>query len=557
VEDIIMIIFRCLLTQTIRNGQLQLRHIVQASESEILELSSFSVKKVAQEFYSQFQNSREFQRTNKVIISRVKQVIDETSLANQITFLKIFTVACDKGAEIDCEMILKGLELLASRNFEQNPSDLNLISRFVAMAVVKNINCDKYLQEYIMKISPSCFSSFSDNFLTQFSSLLQKRASLNKFFNIEYPGCRSLYQVLETEINKRLETMPISLLTTHLKMFISTDHGSEDFIRKIETRIFTNLDQIDEKYLVDLASFNKSRYLHNVSYIANYISKPLYLEFTSRFETLTPLTKSLFLLNYWKNSFLYGMFTDETLQLKLEKFLKNKENFLKLDKKTRNFLLLNIFSYLSHSRQVTDSIFKDLESLYLIFFSSFDTVFHLRLLTYMVREKSFPDSMFFTSLSSISTLEHSEETSSQLYSIYLNLKYRHPSKLSFFIKALPAGETLENIEKKWKKNRMSDLLQARGSHLHREVENLLREKQVSFISEFYDDYFIDIVIPQLKIALEISGPGHFLHPGFKLNGKSYNKQEILKAKGWQVYSFSYYSSKSLASFLSSILPLDF
>jgi very-short-patch-repair endonuclease len=104
---------------------------------------------------------------------------------------------------------------------------------------------------------------------------------------------------------------------------------------------------------------------------------------------------------------------------------------------------------------------------------------------------------------------------------------------------------------------MSDLLQARGSHLHREVENLLREKQVSFISEFYDDYFIDIVIPQLKIALEISGPGHFLHPGFKLNGKSYNKQEILKAKGWQVYSFSYYSSKSLASFLSSILPLDF
>jgi hypothetical protein len=58
----------------------------------------------------------------------------------------------------------------------------------------------------------------------------------------------------------------------------------------------------------------------------------------------------------------------------------------------------------------------------------------------MVREKSFPDSMFFTSLSSISTLEHSEETSSQLYSIYLNLKYRHPSKLSFFIKALPAGK---------------------------------------------------------------------------------------------------------------------
>ena len=230
------------------------------------------------------------------------------------------------------------------------------------------------------------------------------------------------------------------------------------------------------------------------------------------------------------------------------------ENFRGLDEKTRNFLILNVISYLSYTRNLNRIHSGIIDKVYELI--GHDPNIYLKVLHFLVKEDNILDDLIWKYWERARGIKICDETSAQLYSVYLNFRYRLEWGLERFLENLPEGENFENMQEKWKKSRIDDLGKSRGSKMQRELEVELSKKGIKYISEFYDDYFIDIVIPDQKIAIEVSGPGHYLFPSHNLNNRTYNKQQILRKKGWQVYNLPFFSTQSASSFLFSTLPIN-
>lgn len=63
------------------------------------------------------------------------------------------------------------------------------------------------------------------------------------------------------------------------------------------------------------------------------------------------------------------------------------------------------------------------------------------------------------------------------------------------------------------------------------MEEILAANNLPYEREYYDDYYIDLAIPSLKLAIEIQGPTHYVYPRSCLNGRTLNKIRNLKKKG--------------------------
>ena len=314
-----MILFRSILTQVIRNGNLQVKHIVNAPENEILKLSPVLLKKVVQEFYMKYEKNTKFEQSNSLILSRVNDLFQDMALTSQMELIKHICTGKDKGAQIGNEIVTKALKVLFKTDGHLYEGHINLLARVLEIANECGIHYDSDLKNYLDSVDWNMIENFSTDILTQLCNLLEKRARQNKFFTTQHNNT-SIFSLLESQILKNLHKFELKSLTLHLKCFISNDQGSEDFIRSLEKEIFANLAKINEGDLITLQSLYKLRFIHNLTYIHDSIQKPLYNEFTSRFNSLKPLTKSLFLFNSWLSSWQHGIYTDEVLPQKLGKF---------------------------------------------------------------------------------------------------------------------------------------------------------------------------------------------------------------------------------------------
>jgi very-short-patch-repair endonuclease len=98
-------------------------------------------------------------------------------------------------------------------------------------------------------------------------------------------------------------------------------------------------------------------------------------------------------------------------------------------------------------------------------------------------------------------------------------------------------------------------------HKHKETIKILKDKNVKFETEYFNNYYIDIAFPDYKIGLELSGPGHYLFPALILNGRSENRKQTLEKLGWKIHFYPYFfrpeNDDGIVNFLNGILPLDF
>jgi very-short-patch-repair endonuclease len=146
-----------------------------------------------------------------------------------------------------------------------------------------------------------------------------------------------------------------------------------------------------------------------------------------------------------------------------------------------------------------------------------------------------------------------------LYSIHLNLRLK--DKKNFEIISPRFDENLiKNAREKWKEVRNNEVKLTKISHTHNKIRIILEKKKVNFVIEYYDEYFVDIALPDSKICIEVNGPGHYLFPDVILNGRTENKRQNMEKLGWKLFSFPYFyyddeAEDAIENFVNQIIPL--
>ena len=142
----------------------------------------------------------------------------------------------------------------------------------------------------------------------------------------------------------------------------------------------------------------------------------------------------------------------------------------------------------------------------------------------------------------------------------MNLKLK--DEASFDLLKNRLDDNFINIARKyWQNARKTEIGIGYDSHNHRKMRKYLDMRKVKYESEFYDEYYIDLAIPDLKIGIEIGGPGHYLYPENILNGKTENRRKTMEKLGWKMNYFHYFyetendQEERMNTFLDRVLPL--
>ena len=146
-----------------------------------------------------------------------------------------------------------------------------------------------------------------------------------------------------------------------------------------------------------------------------------------------------------------------------------------------------------------------------------------------------------------------------MYAIYLNLSLQNPE--AYEIIAPKLKDHLKNLKNLSEKEKKAEVNLRESSQLQKNVVNVLNKLKIDNFVEYFDEYFIDVAVPSLKIAFEIQGPGHFIFPARSLNGQTLNKMKNLEKMGWNYVALPFFklrpTDKQLESLIRSSIPLKF
>lgn len=476
-----------------------------------------------------------------------------------MSIIEALTVKSRYSAEIPRDLIKSLMDNVTTHNQPMSITDLRLVSNLITKMSQHKMFSDKEFKLILNKYSVDFIEELNDQDFSTLCEVLSKIGMQNKYFDVMYNDDFSIYKVIENKVKNNINRMQNDTLFKVLKCLVINDRGDEDLIRQLEKRVFDNLKEFSDKELADIPYFYHKRVLFPYNYLIENIYKKTYEEFTNRFESVNPLSKSLFLINYWKNSTFHGMYCDNQLTKKIKKelFAGKYESVGIL--KTRQHAYSTCLSYMAHARQL------DLDTIdYYVEKSKknknrFGQNFFLRSAIYLSRYPGVNPEFWQIFKDKFKASAGFADYAS-LYCIWLNCKLRDPVA-SEIVKDVFTPSFVEKINKEWRIHRNNDIKSGESSHVHREIVVILQKLKVDFVTEHYDEYFIDLAIPDIKVGIEIVGPGHYLFPQFILNGKSENKKITLEKLGWKMYyySFFHYSDHNIGvkDFVHSILPLDF
>ena len=475
--------------------------------------------------------------------------------------------------------ILSNMQYLKRLHYNKYPSEFlqNLLSR------LKNID-QKILSIQNLNLLSSFIQNFKDNFIEYealFQSciakinvfeldikdqmlvlkILSELAEKDKHFDFDYTEGKSIYSVMEEIFNKSIDDKSINTTKIHmiLKLFITSDRGSEDFFRKMENIVFSNLHDLSDKDIITMPSYYYKRILHDHKYIVLTIYKSLYEEFLNRIDNLNLHGIAFFLHFYWHKSHFYGMYCDEKLTNKLVLIINDTNRMKKENQREINSFLVNSLAYIENARQLDKDTLDLIYNAIKLNFQSMSAIEKLNVGVYFSRSPYSP--LEFWSIFKNSILEIQELKSIRLgilYSISLTLKLRFPEKYEIIKENMEPF--IPKFRESWKIDRDVDVSKTDSSHLHNLFKMELEKLGVEYACEFYDEYYLDIALKKYKICYEILGPGHYLFESRLLNGRTYNRKCNLEKLGWTYYIFPFYKTRPtnwlINNFIRGTLPLD-
>lgn len=474
-----------------------------------------------------------------------------------------------------CIRLLKNIFYLEENNkFQTDPQVIaKLIKRisYFSPDLISETNAEeilhfvKYLKNhqidyeyfFVNKLKSYRLKSVEAMSMNKLSAILKVISELDKFnpeFMRSHGEWKELLDTIESTICKRIDEnlYTIDELAKAFRSFILLDVGSEDFFRKIEEILFANLSKLSTPNFVALPSYYSKRILFDYNYIINLGYKSIYEEAVRRFDDISPSYLNYFLMNYVMKSNYYGMYCDNRLSEKITSF-----DFSRVKAPEVYSLAINMFSYLNNSRSNNA---KFTEAVFQVFKGKLDQLEPWILASLAIQFARAPDSPkeFWVEFSKHADRAYSEKPEF-LNTVEMTLRLQSPEKYEIIKDAI--SPYIEKAKEIWIKARSNDLKKSPPGFVHKALEFRLQELNIEYISEYFDGYYMDLVIPKFKICIEILGPGHYLHPSKTITGVTYAKKKNLEKLGWSYYEIPFFRRRNdqiwVNDAVNKILPLSY
>ena len=320
-----------------------------------------------------------------------------------------------------------------------------------------------------------------------------------------------------------------------LRVYILGDKGSEDFRRGLESLVFERLAALPLHTLVDLPFLYKDRMCFDYHYIMTKVTGPYVQEVVRRFHLLDARQVGLVSYRLWWSLGKYGVYYSAEFTDKLVQRVSDQAWLALTAPRNQVYFASNVLIYLCNVGLPFGPVLLDrLLDLLLQHRTYLDAKQVAQLCHAVARLHCVREDFWALVTSHIPAIVQDERHSGYLYSALLQLRFAQPA-LHSRLMALPEMQaSFPTLTTVWKQQRTKDLTLAKESFQTKQVEAFLSARQVKYQMEYFDEYYIDVAVPELKLALEICGTMHYIMPMKVLNGKTQAKKYVLEQLGWQV-----------------------
>jgi hypothetical protein len=353
-----------------------------------------------------------------------------------------------------------------------------------------------------------------------------------------------------------------------LRVYINMDRGTEDFLRVLEAKVIGELSQLAEDKFTNLIYLYKNRIVFDVVYIHNSILKPFHDELIRRINAgMSPEKMHRCIHNFSTCPIRYGVYCEPTLVSAIKAKVSDAAFLEQMDREHLGYFLSTIMTFLSNI-----SYFSDSELMLLMADKAASSAIgDLHLLSFtasFVKHCLYHQGFWDLFIRRFPEILRNVHELNYVFTIMLAMKELHeqmPNGADVYKQLLACPEyqdSQDRITAAWRTSRDQDLLLSKSGFMHSNIAIKLQEAGIHCVSEYYDNYYIDLAIPDRKLAIEFCGPSHFLMPANQMTGKTYHKHMILEKQGWKVIVLSFHerklgSDEQLLQLIQTEVPLKF
>lgn len=320
-----------------------------------------------------------------------------------------------------------------------------------------------------------------------------------------------------------------------LRVYILGDKGSEDFRRGLESLVFERLATLPLHTLVDLPFIYRDRMCFDYHYIMTKITGPYVQEVVRRFHLLDARQVGLISYRLWWSLGKYGVYYSSEFTDKLVQRVDDRDWLALTAPWSQVYFASNVLTYLCNvGLPLGPALLDRLLDLLLQHKTHLDAK-QVAQLAHIVARLHYAREDFWSLVTDhLPAIVQDERQSGYLYSALLQLRFAQPTLHSRLMSLPEMQASFPQFAAVWKQQRAQDLTLAKESFQAKKVEAFLTARQIKYQTEYFDEYYIDVAVPELRLALEICGTMHYIMPMKVLNGKTQAKKYVLEQLGWQV-----------------------
>jgi hypothetical protein len=346
-------------------------------------------------------------------------------------------------------------------------------------------------------------------------------------------------KIILDRINQNI--MDIDEITTSLRPFVILDKGEEDFLTKLEEIVFPQLTSLPFSTFNSLFVVYHKRIKFDHQYMINYILGAMTKDVVRRNQSIPIEYFPGILVRLGVCSRDYGIYCDkETLD-----FLTDKIYDPWVNKTTPQFkckYYTTLLAFLTQAAYELDiRTFKDIDNLYTQYMRYDDIEGTANYAMHAIRKQLLDSKFWDVYAERWGEIRQNDFNFTKNYMTLTGIKLLNPELYARLEEEYEIEKDRLRLQEMYGKHHTSGVF--KQAFFQNKIEDIFSSKGIHYESEYFDELFIDIALPEQKLAFELNGPLHYVLPGSYLNGKTEFRALLLRKLGWRVVHVPFRSVK--------------
>lgn len=388
----------------------------------------------------------------------------------------------------------------------------------------------------LIDINPRAFS-FIGNGISQIFSAFGSKARIPLSDGEEFFDFWS--EIILDRIDQNI--MTVDEVATSLRPFIILDRGDENFLIRMEEIVFSQLSSLPFPTFNSLFVVYHKRIKFDYQYMINFIWCNLIKDIVRRDRSIPIEHFPGILVRLFVGSKDYGFYCDkETLDFLIAKIYDPWVNNTTPQFKCKYYTTL--LALLTHAAYGLDiRTFEHIDSLYTQYMRYDDIEGTANYALHAIRKQLVDSNFWDLYVERLGDILKDDFDHTKHYMTLTGIKLLNPELYVRLEEEYDIEKERLRLQEMYKQHHQSGIF--KQAFFQNRIEDIFQQKGLSFEAEHFDELFIDVAIPDQKLAFELNGPLHYVLPGSYLNGKSEFRALLLRKLGWRVINISFRSVK--------------